>query len=57
MVPSFLIDPTVIWLDFEGSGLPESRKIEKKMLLDVFLDFGVDFEVSFGDPGCKKSVR
>ena len=29
VVPSFLIDPRVIWLDFEGSGLPESRKIDK----------------------------
>ena len=26
-VPSFLIDPTMIWLDFEGAGLPESKKI------------------------------
>ena len=69
MVPSFLIDPTVIWLDFEGPGLPESRKIEKKMLLEfccvfnnkkirqgtVFIDFGLHFEVSFGAPGCKKT--
>ena len=69
MVPSFLIDPTVIWLDFEGSGLPESRKIEKKMLLEFccffidkiirqrsfFMDFGVHFKVSFGAPGCKKT--
>ena len=66
MVPSFLIDPTVIWLDFEGPGLPESRKIEKKMLLEfccffgsetilpepVFLDFGSHFGVSFGAPAC-----
>ena len=69
MVPSFLIDPTVIWLDFEGPGLPESRNIEKKMLLEfccffgskkirqgtVFIDFGLHFEVSFGAPGCKKT--
>ena len=34
VVPSFLIDPTVIWLDFEGPGLPEIRKIENKMLLE-----------------------
>ena len=33
MVHSFLIDPTVIWLDFEGPGLPESSKIEKKTLM------------------------
>ena len=71
MVPSFLIDPTVIWLDFEGPGLPESRKIEKEMLLEfccvfnnkkirqgtVFIDFGLHFEVSFGAPGCKKNAN
>ena len=34
MVALFLIDPTVIWLDFEAPGLPESREIEKKMLLE-----------------------
>ena len=33
MVASFLIDPTVIWHDFEGPGLPKSRKIEQKLLL------------------------
>ena len=32
MVPSFLIDPTMFWYDFEGPGLPESRKIEKKII-------------------------
>ena len=62
MVPSFLIDPTMIWLDFEGPGLPESRKISKTTLLEmsgffssetilpgpVFLDFGSHFGVSFG---------
>jgi hypothetical protein len=67
VVASFLIDPTVIWLDFEAPGLPESRKIEKKMLLffrcfssdkkirpgSVFMDFGVHCRVSFGAPGCK----
>ena len=54
MVPSFLIDPTMNWLDFEGPGLPESRTIEKKTRMEmsvcfscekirsgsVFLDFG-----------------
>ena len=71
MVASFLIDPTVIWLDFEGPGLPESRKIEKKMLLffrcfssdkkirpgSVFMDFGVHFRVSFGAQGCNKNAN
>ena len=71
MVASFLIDPTVIWLDFEAPGLPESRKIEKKMLLffrcfssdkkirpgSVFMDFGVRCRVSFGAPGCKKNAN
>ena len=66
MVASFLIDPTVIWLDFEAPGLPESREIEKKMLLivccffgskkicpgSVLMDFGVHFGVSFGAPAC-----
>ena len=70
MVPSFLIDPTMIWLDFEGPGLPESRNIEKKMLLafccffgskkirqgTVFIDFGLHFEVSFGAPGLQKNT-
>ena len=70
MVPSVLIDPTGIWLDFEGPGLPESRNIEKKMLLGfccifnnkkirqgtVFIDFDLHFEVSFGAPGCKKNM-
>ena len=69
MVASFLIDPTVIWLDFEAPGLPESRKIEKEMLLEfccvfnnkkirqgtVFIDFWLHFEVSFGAPGCNKT--
>ena len=69
VVPSFLIDPTVIWLDFEGPGLPESRNIEKKSCWNlvvffgvtkirqgtVFIDFGLHFEVSFGAPGCKKT--
>ena len=40
VVPSFLIDPTVIWLDFEAPGLPESREIEKKMLLIFCCFFG-----------------
>ena len=40
MVASFLIDPTVIWLDFEGPGLPESSKIEIKMLLEFCCFFG-----------------
>ena len=35
MVPSFLIDPTMIWLDFEGPGLPESSKIEKKTPMEM----------------------
>ena len=70
MVPSFLIDPTVIWLDFEGPGLPESRKIEKRVLLEfccvfnnkkirqgtVFIDFGLHVEVSFGARAAKKHV-
>ena len=34
MVALFLIDPTVIWLDFEAPGLPERREFEKKMLLE-----------------------
>ena len=62
----FLIDPTVIWLVFEAPGPPESREIEKKMLLifccfvgnkkirqgAVFIDFAVHFGVSFGVPAC-----
>ena len=54
MVPSFLNDSTVFWSDFEGPGLPESSKIEKKTPMEmsvffscekirpgpVFLDFG-----------------
>ena len=35
MVPSFLIDPTVFWSDFEGPGLPESSKIEKKTPMEM----------------------
>ena len=52
-------------LDFEGSVLPETSKIEKKLNLEipcffsserrfpgpVFLDFGVHFGVSFGALG------
>ena len=66
MVPSFLIDPTVIWLDFEGPGLTESRNSEKNMLLffccflsekkirheSVLMDFGDHFKLSFGAPAC-----
>ena len=65
VVASFLIDPTVIWRGFEGPGLPESRKIEQKIVLEfccffgskiirqgsVFMDFGVHLGVSFGAPG------
>ena len=54
MVPSILNDSTVFWSDFEGPGLPESSKIEKKTPMElsgffssekirlgpVFLDFG-----------------
>ena len=64
MVASFLIDPTMFWHDFEGPGLPESSKIEKKTPMEmsgffcrekirpgaVFLDFGSHFEVIFGAP-------
>ena len=71
MVPSFLIDPTVIWLDFEGPGLPESWKIEKTCVWNlvvffvvtkirqgsVFMDFGFHFGVSFGAPGCKTNAN
>ena len=66
-----MIDPTVFWRDFEGQGLPETSKIEKKMLLEFccffidkiirqgsfFMDFGVHFGVSFGAPGCKKNAE
>ena len=66
MVASFLIDPTVFWRDFEGPGLPESRKIEKKTLMEmsgffsrekilrgpVFFNFWSHFGVSFGAPAC-----
>ena len=62
MVPSILNDSTAFWLDFEGSGLPETSKINKKMRLEiscffnnekrfpgpVFSDFGVSFGISFG---------
>ena len=41
MVPSILNDSTAFWRDFEGPGLPESRKIEKKMLLE-FCCFFID---------------
>ena len=30
MVPLILNDSTSFWLDFEGSGLPETSKIDKK---------------------------
>ena len=68
MVPSILNDSTSFWLDFEGSGLPETSKIDEKLSLEVpcffsskknaqdlfFSDFGVHFGLSFGAPGCKK---
>ena len=34
MVPSILNDSTMFLLDFEGPGLPETVKLEKKMLLE-----------------------
>ena len=40
VVPWFLIDPTVIWLDFEAPGPPESRKIEQKIVLEFCCFFG-----------------
>ena len=54
MVPSFLNDSAMFWNGFEGPGLPESSKIEKKTRMEmsvffscekirsgpVFLDFG-----------------
>ena len=70
MVALFLIDPTVIWLDFEAPGLPESREIEKKMLLefccfliikkyarDRFYGFRVSFWGQFWSPGLLKRCR
>ena len=71
MVPSILNDSTAFWRDFEGPGLPENKKIEKKMLLDfccffsrekicptpVFLDFGSHFGVSFGAPAHQKITK
>ena len=71
MVPSFLIDPTMIWHDFDGPGLQESREIEKNMQLEFcwffnhknirpgsfFMDFGIHFRVSLGAPGCKKNAN
>ena len=35
MVASFLIDSTMFWSDFEGPGLPESSKIEKKTPMEM----------------------
>ena len=71
VVPSFLIDPTVFWHYFEGLGLPESSKIEKKALMEMsrffsrekicptpdFLDFGSHFGVSFGAPAHQKITK
>ena len=34
VVPSILNDSTTFLLDFEGPGLPETAKLEKKMLLE-----------------------
>ena len=67
MVPSILNDSTAFWLDFEGSGLPETSEIDEKLNLEVpcffnnkknaqdlfFSDFGVHFGVGFGAPACK----
>ena len=39
VVPSFLIDPTVFWHHFEGPGLPESSKIEKKTFMEMSVFF------------------
>ena len=35
MVASFSIDPTLIWLEFEAPGIPESSKIEKKTPMEM----------------------
>ena len=70
MLPSILNDSTSFWLDFAGSRLPETSKIEEKLRLEisvffktekkcrrpVFPDFGVHFDVSFGARGCKKML-
>ena len=70
MVASFLIDPTVIWLDFEAPGLPESREIGKKMILEFccvlvikntpgigFYGFRGSFWGQFWSPGLLKRYR
>ena len=70
MLPSILNDSTSFWLDFAGSRLPETSKIEEKLRLEisvffntenkcrkpVFPDFGVHFDVSFGARSCKKML-
>ena len=35
MLPSILNDSTAFWLDFEGSGLPETSEIDEKLSLEV----------------------
>ena len=66
MVPSILNDSTACWLDFEGSVLPDTSKIDQTLNLEilclfnneekrpgpVILDLGVHFGVSFEAPAC-----
>ena len=42
MVPSILNDSTTFLLDFEGPGLPETAKLEKKMLLEIYCFFSLE---------------
>ena len=66
MLPSSLNDSTTFWLDFEGSRLLETSKINKKMHPEfsvffcreknfpglVFLPTGVRFGIRFGARSC-----
>ena len=66
MVLLILNDTTMFWHGFEGSGFPETLKIDTILNLEilcfcsnenkrpgpVFLGFGVHFGVSFGAPAC-----
>ena len=70
MLPSILNDSTAFWLDFEGSRLLETSKINKKMHWEisvffsgeksfpgaVFLRVGVHFGISFRARSCNSGT-
>ena len=45
MLPSILNDSTSFWLDFAGSRLPETSKIEEKLRLEISVFFSTEKNV------------